>query len=246
MHPQARPHNWLIHRIIERELRDRLQRHARGRLLDIGCGVKPYAALTAGLVDEHVGLEHDRSPHGGRDADLIGSAYSIPSGDARFDTILCTDVLEHLERPVEAARESLRVLRPGGCAIVTVPLFWHLHEEPRDFFRYTRHGLRHVLEDAGFEVLSVTALSGFCVTFAQELCYFLQRFAGRTAVDPRRWIVRGFCHAVQAFAWLAHHVERNESFTVEYIAVARKPLAPAHADANQLMFDWRPTRRLAA
>jgi SAM-dependent methyltransferase len=141
--------------------------------------------------------------------------------------------------------EALRVLKPGGCAIVTVPLFWHLHEEPRDFFRYTKHGLRHVLEEAGFEVLSVTALSGFCVTFAQELCYFLQRFGSTRAWDPRKWIVRGLCHAIQGMAFVVHPLERNESFTVEYIAVARRPVLAAR-DRSQLRFAWGETARRAA
>jgi SAM-dependent methyltransferase len=171
------PHNWLIHGIIERGLRARLARYATGRLLDIGCGIKPYRSLAAPYVSEHIGVEHASTPHGLDVVDIIATAYDIPLDDASVDTVLCTDVLEHLEEPAAAIREAARVLRPGGHAIYTVPLLWHLHEEPRDFYRYTPHGLRYLMEKAGLQVVSVTPLSGFAVTFSQEFVYVLQLFA---------------------------------------------------------------------
>jgi SAM-dependent methyltransferase len=191
-----------------------------GRLLDIGCGAKLKALLVGDLVDEYVGLDHAETLHGLQATDLIGTAYDIPSDSAAFDCVLSTAVLEHLERPGDALREAWRVLKPGGKALYTAPLYWHLHEEPRDFYRYTSHGLRFLFEEAGFEVTRIEALGGFWTTFCSEWSYYLQRFRR----GPLQWPV----DACVVWAHRAAHVLdrgrlRDERFTWLYLVVARKP-----------------------
>ena len=112
-----------------------------------------------------------------------------------------------------------RILKPGGYVILTTPLFWHLHEEPRDFYRYTKYGLRYLFTEAGFEIVELRPLSGFVVTFAQELCYFLQRFRRR----PIRWLIAGMQFLIQWTAYQLNRWDRSYGFTWMYLAVARKP-----------------------
>jgi SAM-dependent methyltransferase len=218
-------HNWLIFRLIDPALERCLARYARGRLADVGCGDKPYAALSAGHVDTHVGFDHSAADRHRGKADVAASAYRIPAEDASFDTLLCTDVLEHLEEPGQALREAWRVLAPGGHAIYTVPLHWHLHEEPRDFYRFTRHGLRYLFEKQGFEVVEIRALTGFLAATAQALAYWLHERRGRRALDPRRWLLAPLVQLVQALGWLASRFEHSERFTAEYLVVAQRPAA---------------------
>lgn len=220
---------YTVIRIAGEAVRDRAARHFRGRLLDIGCGTKAKAALVAEYVDEHVGLDHEDSPHDTSNVDLFGSADRIPAPDDSFDCVLSTAVLEHLEEPARAIREAWRVLRPGGVALYTAPLFWHVHEAPRDFFRYTEHGLRYLFEGAGFQIDELTALSGFWVTASAELGYYLQRFR-RGPLAP---IVDGW---VAILNWMARKLDggrlRDERFTWMYLVVARKPGGPAVEDAR--------------
>jgi SAM-dependent methyltransferase len=219
----ARPHNWLIFRLLEPALGDALARYARGRLLDVGAGEKPWAELARPYVSEHVALDHEQGPHPKDAIDLLGSAYEIPAEDGSFDTILCSDVLEHLEEPGRALAEAFRVLAPGGAAIFSVPHVWHVHEEPRDFYRYTRYGLAYLLDRAGFEVLELRPLCGFPATFAQELCYFAWRYAPRSTANPLRWLLHGFVYCVQHLGLALDGLDRSERFPAEYLAVARKP-----------------------
>jgi len=145
-HPTETPANALAHRQLNNALAIAARAHARGRLLDVGCGEKPYAPLFRDLVDEHVGVDHPESIHPLSAVDVLATAYDIPLEDASFDTVLMTEVLEHLEEPARAIAEARRLLRPGGNLILSTPFMWPLHEEPRDFFRYSPHGLRHLLK----------------------------------------------------------------------------------------------------
>ncbi len=190
-------------------------------MLDIGCGAKPYKKLLAPHVTEHIGLDHSGTLHAPAEINLLGTACDIPAGDNTFDCALCTAVLEHLEEPEAAIRECHRVLIPGGVAVYTVPFIWHLHEEPRDFFRYTKHGLRYLFEKSGFEIAELTALSGFWVTFGQLLVYNMYRFNR----GPLRWfkVVLACGLAVQGLAWALDRIDRTEQWTWMYLVVARKP-----------------------
>lgn len=158
-------HNWLVHRIVFDNVSNALSLYGKGRLLDIGCGTKPYKDLVAQYVTEHIGLDHPETLHHKSDIDLFATAYSIPEADASFDCALCTAVLEYLEEPETALRECYRILKPGGVAIYSVPFIWHLDEEPGDFFRYSKYGLKYLFEKVGFEILRLQATSVFWLKF---------------------------------------------------------------------------------
>ena len=212
--------NILVNRIHDAAVLENGRRYLKGRLIDIGCGTKPYESRLAPYVTVHVGLDHRDTSHDTSNVNLFGSAYDIPAEDNSFDSALCTAVLEHLEEPESALRECHRVLKPGGCALYTVPFIWHLHEEPRDFFRYSKHGLGYLFEKVGFQILELSSLSGFWVTFGQLLVYNLYRFNR----GPLRWsgMIPLSGLTVQGIAYVLDRIDRAEEWTWAYMVVARK------------------------
>jgi SAM-dependent methyltransferase len=126
---------------------------ATGDLLDIGCGSMPYRSVVEAQGASYSGVDIEARTEG---VQMIKSATDMSSLDgASFDSVLCSEVLEHIAEPQRALQEIGRVVRPGGSLILTVPFLGRLHEEPVDFFRYTEHGLRSLLEKAGFEIESI-------------------------------------------------------------------------------------------
>ncbi|MGD8751988.1 MAG: methyltransferase domain-containing protein [Anaerolineales bacterium] len=212
-------HNWLVHRVHDSELSLAIREYASGILLDIGCGEKPYRILGNGLVSQHFGLDHPGSIHNKINVDVFATAYETGIANNTVKTILCTAVLEHLEKPQDATDEMYRILEPGGYVILSTPLFWHLHEQPRDFYRYTKYGLEYLFREAGFDIVEIRPLSGFIVTFAQEFCYLLQRIRRR----PMGWFVLGIQLLIQFIAYILNRWDCSYDFTWAYLMVTRKP-----------------------
>ncbi len=213
---------WLVNKIGNKALGEALSQFAKGRLIDIGCGDKPHKDMVAPYVSEHVGVDHEDTTHDKSNVDLIGTAYRVPVEDAYFNTALCTAVLEHLEEPNQAIKETSRILKKGSYAIYTVPLVWHLHEEPRDFYRYTKYGLKYLFEKNGFKIVVLKALAGFWVTFGQELVYYLLRFRKGGKLNPRWWIIPIVGIAIQATSYFLNKFDHSEGFTWAYLVVAQK------------------------
>ena len=212
--------NWLIYRIHDRALAEMSRRYFRGNLVDIGCGAKPYQKMMRGLVERHIGVDHRACRHDQSKVDLFGTAYKVPAEAGAFDSALCTSVLEHLEEPEAAIRECHRLLKPGGVAIYSLPFIWHLHEEPRDFYRYTKYGLAHLFEKCGFEVIEIKALSGFFTTFGTLLAYYVMRLNR----GVMRWtgLAPLLAFSFQLAAWGLDSISRDERYTWMYMAAARR------------------------
>ena len=123
------------------------------RLLDVGCGTKPYQKLFN--VDAYVGLDIDTNDSRERGiADHFYDGISFPFPDASFDSLLCNQVLEHVFNPDDFIREMNRVLKPNGKLLLTVPFVWDEHEQPYDYARYSSFGLRALLEKNGLTILT--------------------------------------------------------------------------------------------
>jgi SAM-dependent methyltransferase len=137
------------------------------RVLDAGAGEAPYRRLFAHAQYEtadFVAVPGKKY----RQPDYVCDLAQIPVEDARFDHVLLTQVLEHIPEPAAVLAELNRVLKPSGTLWLTAPLFYAEHDRPYDFYRYTRYGLRHLLEAAGFAVRELEWMEGYLGTLSYQ------------------------------------------------------------------------------
>ncbi len=146
---------------------------AHGVLLDVGCGVKPYEKLFAPYVEKYYGTEYlPESGYRGNKADIASDAGAMPFADASIDTILCTEVLEHVANPEKVIEEFTRILKPDGIIITTAPFFFPIHDAC-DFFRYTDEGVAVIMRRYGLEIKKIEPLSGTGLTVALMFNFYL-------------------------------------------------------------------------
>lgn len=162
-----------------------------GIVLDIGCaGRELQQALPPST--HYIGLDYPATADAeyGTRPDVYGDGQRLPFGDARIDAVALLDVLEHLPRPGAALREMARVLKPGGTLVLQVPFLYPLHDEPRDYTRLTAHGLRQMLDAAGFEVQELHVQGHPLETAALLANIALVKTVLSVAGDgPRGWLV---------------------------------------------------------
>src|SRR4051812_30374013 len=86
------------------------QQFVQGDLLDVGCGMKPYEKTWFSNASKYVGLDYSAEKS---KADVIGTALELPFADSSFQTVVSTEVLEHVPNPLRALSEIRRVLKVG-------------------------------------------------------------------------------------------------------------------------------------
>lgn len=159
--------------------------YIKGKLLDLGCGNKPYYDLYSRHCRESVGCDVPYSLHRNGKVEVMCRAEEIDSQfpPDEFDTIICTEVLEHTDNDRKVVSNIAKVLKPGGMLIISAPFTYVLHEEPHDYRRYTAYGLTGILGDHGFNIVSVTPMGGtlssgffiFYYSFTKGFLYFFKK-----------------------------------------------------------------------
>lgn len=144
----------LLDRIIEASV------HAEGMLLDVGCGVMPYKELFRPRVRSHIGTDWPNTLHNNPEIDVYSTNTALPFADESFETVLCTEVLEHSPEPGRLMCELARVLKTGGRAVITAPFFYWVHEQPWDYYRYTSFAFEDLAAKAGLEVVYIRPVGG--------------------------------------------------------------------------------------
>ncbi len=192
---------------------------AGSRVLDAGAGEGQYAHHFGRQrycgVDLAVG--DARWDYSGLHA--IADLGALPFRDAVFDGALHIVTMEHLREPALALREIARTLAPNAKLLVAVPHEWEVHQAPHDYFRYTRFGLAHLLDKAGFDIVEMRPAGGYFRLLARRLLNGLQFFSKGIR---RLWFIPAALLVVPPaliLPWL-DFLDRERNFTLGYICLA--------------------------
>lgn len=170
-----------------------LGEHAGGLLLDLGCGHVPLFAAYRDFVTDNVCVDWRHTQHASiyldREHDLT---TALPFPNDTFNTIVASDVLEHIPNPDHFWNEIGRVLCPGGKVILNVPFFYWIHETPHDYYRHTEFALRRFAESSGFTVIKLEAIGGVpeILTDILSKCLASLPVIGTALAVAVQWLLR--------------------------------------------------------
>jgi len=157
-------------RWLGQQARDAHSALGRYRVLDVGCGAKPYEPLFSPYAASYVGVDPVENPR----AELKGSVEALPVEDGSFDVVLCNQVLEHCDSPAKAVSELRRVTAPGGRVLASTHGVMAYHPSPTDYWRWTHAGLEKLFSENGaWASVRVTPASGTTACLGMLLSMYL-------------------------------------------------------------------------
>lgn len=132
----------------------------KGRMMDFGCGLKPYEELFS--VDEYIGVDYqaEGETYHQEKVDVFYNGKTLPFPDNHFDSIFSSEVFEHIFNLPEIMQELKRVLKPGGKILITCPFSFGEHEVPSDYARYTSFAVKHMFSSNGFNIVAFEKTGG--------------------------------------------------------------------------------------
>ena len=196
------------------------KKHISGEVIDVGCGDMPFKVQISESGSVYDTLDIEARTEGVK---YIGSVLDMHMiDDCTYDTAICLEVLEHVPQPFKAANELNRILKPNGTFIMSVPHLSRLHEQPHDYYRYTKYGIRALLEDNGFEILEMKVCGGIFSFLGHQIstiflcCFFHIPILKQIVFFLNKWLI------VKPFVWIDEKLGENSVMPLGYLCVAKK------------------------
>jgi SAM-dependent methyltransferase len=153
-----------------------IPQYAKGKLVDLGCGKVPLYETYRKFVTSITCIDWENTLHKNEYLDFECDLNAkIPVSDSSFDTIILSDVLEHIAQPENLWAEMSRILVTGGKVILSVPFYYSLHEIPNDYYRYTEYALTRFAQVAQFKILYLQSVGGAPEVIADVISKLIQR-----------------------------------------------------------------------
>lgn len=223
-HPHLRPlhFQWLGARDLYADLRAALPTLS-GRVLDVGCGDKPYREWLGPGATHVVGV--DRSGAGSPDvaADLD---EGLPLRTGAFDAAMCIQVVEFLAEPRRLVEELHRCIRPGGTLVLAGPFLFSEHgmAPGTDLRRFSAAGFE-ALVSPWFDVTEVRREGALGTAVGQLVLNFVALSMGARrgfARAPWAALLVVLTPVVNVVARLVDAVDRTGRFYMNVLVVARR------------------------
>jgi len=230
------PFSRLMADIVASYYQPALKKHAKGILLDLGCGKVPLYQAYQPFIEENICVDWTKSLHDSDHLDLECDLNEpLPFHNRYFDTVVLSDVLEHLYQPDALVLEIHRILKPGGHLIMNVPFLYWIHEGPHDYYRFTEFALKKYIEHSGLTLVQLEPIGGAFEVVADIFSKMATRipFFKSTLVTLIQ-----FFSSIFYQSRLGRTIKNSTApiFPYGYFLVAKKP----EGDPHQLECDEKP------
>ncbi|MBC7886428.1 MAG: class I SAM-dependent methyltransferase [Ferruginibacter sp.] len=192
-----------------------------GVVLEIGAGGNHLKEDFKSMYGEWISLDYDLRSDS---IDLRGDGQQLPFKNEMFDTIISIDVLEHVPNPEKFVAEMFRVIKPGGTVILSTPFFFYLHEEPFDFFRFSKYGLRTIFERHGFKVIDVIPIAGVIAIIGLLISIFVTRVFRFSRLLLKFFLKINRLIQLKLLLPIDNRIDKKKKFAQGHFIIAKKEI----------------------
>ena len=193
------------------------QKHCSGNLLDCGCGQIPYYEVYKGLVDTITCTDWENTYNKTDFIDIYSDLNEKLNVDSNtYDTIILTDVINHIHNPKILMNEIARALKKGGKLILTTPFLYWINEKPYDYHRYTKYELAELCKENNLKVIELKEYGGF-----PDILFDL----GNKILPNKKWLINLYLKSVNLLSktFIYRRLSKyNEKFPLGYYLIAEK------------------------
>lgn len=154
-----------MHLSTTREVINYILPHVRGRVLDLGAGSAKYKQSILKKASEYRSCDAVKN----NNIDDVCDVLNLQYPPASFDTVVSTQVMEHINNPYKMAEQIYKILKPGGKVIITAPFLVPIHQDPGDYFRFTKDGLSEIFKQNGFKIIDTGHYGGFFMVLSEMI-----------------------------------------------------------------------------
>lgn len=210
--------DYLSKTFFERVLK-KYSNYASGSLLDVGCGNKPYKMYFDNYVNSYVGIDIRSN-----NADIKDDFMYHNFKKLKFNTVLCTQVLEHVSDPDKFLQKIGYLLKNKGILIISVPFAGSIHEKPFDYYRYTEFGIKYLLNKNKFKVKEIVREGNSIDTIIYILNFYLESTANIPVIKQikRIFIALNQCLSIIISKVLPARLLKTTDYPINYFILAIK------------------------
>lgn len=139
--------------------------HVNGRVLDLGAGTAKYKEIIKKNAIDYIACDVKKNEN----INILCDVTNLNFPPESFDTVISTQVFEHIDNPFTVAREIKKVLKTGGNAIITAPFMFPIHADPKDNFRFSKEGLEEIFGSLGFKIIDSGVFGGFFMVISEMI-----------------------------------------------------------------------------
>ena len=185
-------------RSLDKNIEPILKKYSKGKVLDIGALHQPYMKSIKYTNYKVLDIQKRKG------VDIVEDIHKTKLNNNSFDTVVATEVFEHLYNPFLAQTQVRRILKKGGYLIASVPFSYQIHGAPHDYYRYTQFGLKELFKD--FSKVQI-------IPHGNRFFVILDMIGGSNRI---------FKLLVQIFKIIPHFDNRNTKIPFGYIIIAKK------------------------